>query len=184
MQIMSHRLFVALRPPEAIRQTLALSQSGIPGARWQVDAQLHVTLRFIGEVESHQAEDVVSALAAIQAPKLELRLSGVGHFGKGERINALWAGVSPVEGITALHHKIDRALVRVGIAPDPRAFVPHLTLARFAASTRASVAETWLASHAGLTSAVFAVDEFILYESHMGRHGSDYRAVERWPLRV
>jgi 2'-5' RNA ligase len=179
---MSHRLFVALRPPEAIRQALALCQSGSPGARWQVDAQLHITLRFIGDVEGHQAEDVVSALATIQAPKLPLRLSGVGHFGRGDRINALWAGVSPVEGITALHHKIDRALVRVGIAPDPRAFVPHLTLARFAASARASVAETWLAEHATLSSAPFVAEDFTLYESHMGRHGSDYRPVERWPL--
>ncbi len=181
---MSHRLFVALRPPEAFRQALALSQSGIPGARWQVDAQLHITLRFIGDVESHQAEDVVSALAAVQAPKLDLRLSGVGHFGKGDRINALWAGVEPIEGITALHHKIDRALVRAGIAPDPRAFLPHLTLARFSASTRASVAEGWLADHAGLSSPVFEAAAFTLYESQMGRHGSDYRAVERWPLGV
>ncbi len=179
---MSHRLFVALRPPEAIRQALALSQSGIPGARWQVDAQLHITLRFIGDVDSRQAEDVVTALSAIHAPKLALRLSGVGHFGKGERINALWAGVEPQDGIAALHRKLDRALVAVGIAPDPRAYLPHLTLARFAASTRASVATGWLADHAGLGSPLFELSEFILYESRMGRHGSDYHAVERWPL--
>jgi 2'-5' RNA ligase len=181
---MSHRLFIALRPPPAIRQALASSQSGIPGARWQADAQLHITLRFIGDVESHQAEDVVSALSGLDAPALDLRLSGVGLFGKGDRINALWAGVEPVEGITALHHKIDRALVRAGLAPDPRAFLPHLTLARFSASTRASVADGWLADHAGLSSLPFKAAEFILYESQMGRHGSDYRTVERWPLGV
>ena len=65
-----HRLFVALRPPPDIRDALVDVMDELPGARWQDEEQVHVTLRFIGEVERHQAEDIAAALATVSAPAL------------------------------------------------------------------------------------------------------------------
>lgn len=176
-----YRLFVALRPPPAIRAALASLMEGVPGARWQDDEQLHLTLRYIGEVDRRLAEDAAVALSAIVAPPVVLRLDGIGRFERRGRANALWAGVAPHDAIAALHRKIDRALVRVGLAGEPRAYLPHITLARLGAST--APVEPWLARHAGLASEPFEIAHFGLYESHLGSEGARYEAIARWSLR-
>ena len=86
------RLFVALELPEAVRTRLSMLQGGVPGARWSTDEQLHLTLRFIGEVDDNVAHDIDDALAGIRAPAFTLELAGVGEFG-GKNPRALWAGV-------------------------------------------------------------------------------------------
>ena len=73
------RLFVALSIPDTIAQRLMLLQGGVPGARWQRREQLHLTLRFIGEVDGSDARAVEDALAGIDALAFDLRLHGVGQ---------------------------------------------------------------------------------------------------------
>lgn len=178
-----HRLFVAATPPASVRADLSRLMAGVAGARWQADEQLHITLRFVGEVERPVAEDVAAALGAVHAPACAVALSGVGRFEKNGRANAIWAGLSPAEGLAHLHRKIDQALVRIGLPPEGRAYLPHVTLARFARTAGAGVEiERWLAEHAGLSSAPFAITHFALFESHLGSEGADYRMVERWAL--
>lgn len=176
-----HRLFVGLRLPAAVRDQLLDLMDDVPGARWQDDEQLHVTLRFIGEVERPVAEDVAAALGGIRSPALPLQLSGVGRFDSGGRANALWAGVAPREPLTALHRKIDAALVRIGLPPERRAYLPHITVARLNRS--AAPADAWLSRHAALISAPFEVGNAILFESHLTSSGARYEAVARYPLR-
>lgn len=171
-------LFVALRPPAAIRQRLIATMAGVPGVRWQDDDQLHLTLRFVGEIDRHRAEDVVAALGRVSGNAPTLRLAGVGAFD-----NALWAGVTPREPLAALHARVDGALRIAGIAPDRRAYLPHITLARLARGrTDAPEARRWLGDHAALTSPEFRPDRLILYESKLGREGARYDAVAFWPL--
>ncbi|MFC3711579.1 RNA 2',3'-cyclic phosphodiesterase [Sphingoaurantiacus capsulatus] len=175
-----HRLFVGIDPPEAIKDQLIDLMGGVAGARWQSDEQLHLTLRFIGEVDRHQANDVVAALASLHAPRFELSLAGVGTFDKRGQVNALWAGVTPHMAVHALHKKIDQAMVRVGLEPEHRAYQPHITLARFGRDTAGL--DGFVAQHGGLASAPFAVDDFCLYESELTNAGSVYTIVERYRL--
>ncbi|PCD03256.1 RNA 2',3'-cyclic phosphodiesterase [Sphingomonas spermidinifaciens] len=175
-----HRLFVGLRPPAPIRASLIEAMGGVPGARWQSDEQLHITLRFIGEVDSRAADDAALALASVRAAPLDLRIEGVGLFDKRGRTNALWAGVRPHDAIAALHRKIDQALVRAGFGAEGRAYLPHVTLARMGGG--AGAPDRWLADHAGLSSAPFAIGHFMLFESHLGQGGASYDAVERYRL--
>jgi RNA 2',3'-cyclic 3'-phosphodiesterase len=178
-----HRLFVALRPPPGIRESLADLMDGVPGARWQDDEQLHLTLRFIGAVDRPVAEDIAAALAAVQAPAPTVTLNGVGRFDHRGRTEALWAGVGPHDALAALHRKVDQAIVRAGLEPERRAYLPHLTVARLPRAAGAEIeVEAWLAHHAGLTSDPFALPHLILYESHLGRAGASYEAIARWPL--
>lgn len=178
-----HRLFVALRPPPPIRAALTTTMEGIAAARWQDDDQLHLTVRYIGPVERPLAEDIAGALAAVRAPAIDVRLAGVGRFAHRGVTEALWADVAPHDALASLHRKVDRALVGVGLAPERRAYRPHITLARFSriAGTNPAI-ERWLACHAGLASAPFALAHLILYESHLGHDGARYEAVARWPL--
>lgn len=177
------RLFVALRPPAAVRDRLADLMEGVPGARWQDDEQLHLTLRFVGEVERPQAEDLAAALAQISAPAPRVVLAGVGSFGARGRADTLWAGVAPPEPLRHLHAKVEQACARAGLPPDRRAYAPHVTVARLPRSLGASAeVARWLADHAPLTSEPFALPHLMLYRSHLGRSGASYEPVARWPL--
>jgi 2'-5' RNA ligase len=176
------RLFVALRPPPAIRAQLAATMDGVLGARWQDDDQIHLTLRFIGEIERPVAEDVAAALGQVHAEAPVVALGGVGRFERRGATTALWAGLSPHDALAALHRKVDQACIRAGLPPEGRAYLPHITLARMARSTAGPDAERWIAAHAGLASAPFALPHLVLYESVLTRDGARYEPVARWPL--
>lgn len=175
-----HRLFVAIRPPEDIRDQLLDLMEGVSGARWQDDDQLHLTLRFIGEVDRRTTEDIGAALGTVHQPAFDLALSGVGHFGSGGRPHALWAGVQPTEPLAHLHKKIDQALVRIGLEPERRAYRPHVTIARL--GRQAAPIGAFLKQHASLTSASFPVEAIGLYESRLSQAGASYELLMGYPL--
>jgi len=175
-----HRLFVALRPPAPIRQLLLAAMGGISGARWQSDDQMHLTLRFIGKVDRHLAGDVHAALGGVHHPPFALALNGIGCFDRRGFPDAVWAGVTPHEEVKALRKKVDAALLRVGVPPDERAFLPHITIARL--NRNAGPIGNLLEEAGGLTSPAFAVDSFALFESDLTHEAAVYSVVERYPL--
>ncbi|MES2173428.1 MAG: RNA 2',3'-cyclic phosphodiesterase [Pseudomonadota bacterium] len=170
-----HRLFVAIRPPADQRGNLLSLMDGVERARWQSDDQLHLTLRFIGEVDRHRANDIADALGAIRFAPFHVHLSGVGAFDRKGVVDTLWAGVKPRDPLAALHRKIDRTCVFVGLPPESRAYLPHVTLARFGRT--GGLIDPFLARHAALTGAPFRVDRFALFESRLGQQGATYHAI-------
>ena len=176
----THRLFVALRPPPFVRAALIAAMHGISGARWQVDEQLHLTLRFIGEVDRHRAEDIAAALGALHAPAVVARVVGVSLFERHGRPHMVWAGVEPLAPLAALHRKVDQLLARVGVAPETRAFTPHITLARL--NRGSGAVAPFLALQSDLASEVCTFGHVTLYDSEMGHGGSRYHPVARYPL--
>ena len=175
-----HRLFVAIRPPEEVRDLLIDTMDDSPALRWIGDEQLHLTLRFIGEVERPAANDIVAALDRVRSPRFDLRIKGVGQFEKRNG-GALWAGIDPKEPVAVLAAKIERAVQQAGQEPERRAFSPHITLARWN-RRNAEAVEAFLRRHADLRSEPFAVKEFILFESRLSRHGPHYEEITVFPL--
>jgi len=175
-----HRLFVAVRPPDTIRDQLIDAMDDSPEFRWQDDEQLHLTLRFIGEVERPLAEDLAEALGRISAPRFDARVKGVGRFDQ-RNSGVLWAGVEPKEPFAALAAKVERVCIGVGLAPERRAFHPHITLARWK-GYRSREAEDYVARQRALVSDGFSVDSFRLFESRLSRHGAHYEEIARYPL--
>lgn len=178
------RLFIALRPPPPIRELLFDLMDGVPGARWQDDEQLHLTMRFVGEVERPQAEDLAAALGNVHLPAAPVvALAGVGSFGARGRADTLWAGVSPAGMLADLHARVERACALAGLPPERRRYHPHVTVARLARSAGAGPAvDDWLARHAALAGEPFVLPHLILYRSHLARSGAAYEPVARWPL--
>lgn len=174
------RLFVALAIPDAVAASLLMLESGVPGARWQEREQLHLTLRFIGEVDGRDAASVDDALAALSAPRFTLQLKGVGEFG-GKQPRALWAGVARNEALTHLQKKIETALQRIGRPPETRKYIPHVTLARLRATSPGRVMD-FLVDHALYQSLAFEIAEFVLYSSELTPNGSLYIPERRYAL--
>src|SRR5690242_7015105 len=175
-----HRLFVAIRPPEPIRDLLIDAMDDSADFRWQDDDQLHITLRFIGEVDRPIAEDLAEALGRVHAEPFTIRVSSVGRF-EQRSSGALWAGVEPKEPLAALAAKVERVCVVVGLEPERRAFHPHITLARWK-GRRTREIHDFLERNRGLASEPFAIERFILFESHLSRHGAHYEEVASYPL--
>ena len=175
-----HRLFVAIRPPAEVRDRLIDAMDDSSELRWVGDDQLHLTLRFIGEVEGPLADDIALALGRVRADGFDLSLRGVGLF---ERRNggALWAAVTPKEPVAALAAKVERACVAAGLEPERRVFHPHVSLARWNRRS-APAAQAFLERNRALAAPSFTVDRFILYESRLSRHGAHYEAVAEYPL--
>lgn len=176
-----HRLFLGLAVPEAVSDAaLDLMDDGLP-VRWQEEAQLHLTLRFVGEVERPVAEDLAAAVSGVRFEAFDLSLAGVGRFAR-RRGGALWAGVAPREPLKALAARLERLCQQVGLEPEHRAFHPHLTLARWNGAEPAGIGP-WLERHAGFAGTRWAVDTLTLFESHLGRAGARYEPVLEVPAR-
>ncbi|MGE5562816.1 MAG: RNA 2',3'-cyclic phosphodiesterase [Bacillota bacterium] len=175
-----HRLFVAIRPPEPIVDLLVDAMDDSPDFRWQDEEQLHLTLRFIGEVDRPLANDLADALGGIRNPPLELRIGGVGRF-EQRNSGALWAGVEPRPPLAALAAKVERVCQSVGLDPERRAYHPHITLARWK-GRRTREVHDFLERKGGLSSEPFTCDSFLLFESRLSRHGAHYEPVASYPL--
>ena len=174
-----HRLFVAIRPPAEVREQLLALMQGVPGLRWQGDGQLHLTLRFIGEVERPLAEDIAVELGRIRFDPFAISLSGVGRFDQRHG-GALWAGIAPKEPLKALTQKVERACQSAGLPAERRAYHPHVTLARW--SKTAPNLEPFIQLYGTVKSDPWQVERFILYESRLGRDGAHYEAIAAFPL--
>ena len=176
------RLFAALAVPFEIGERLAAVQSGIEGARWRPLEALHITLRFFGEIAEDKAEDLDSELARINGGPLDLALSGVGAFGEGDRIAAIWAGLVDSPALRVLAGRCESAARRAGLKPDTRLYHPHVTLAYLRRPDPAQVA-AWIQGHNLLKSPVFQARAFGLYSSWQTSAGSRYEAERVYPLR-
>jgi 2'-5' RNA ligase len=175
------RLFVALALPDAVLDSLFALEYGVPGARWATREQLHLTLRFIGEVDGRDAAAIDDALAAITAPRFTMTLKGVDEFG-GKNPRALWAGVEPNEALIHLQRKIETALQRIGLEVETRKFTPHVTLARLRGSPPGRVLD-FLTDHALYRSGPFDMDAFVLFSSVLTSDGSHYTPERVYPLK-
>jgi len=177
------RLFTALTVPDDVAETLAHRQTGLPGARWRVADQLHITLTFYGEVDERRADDLAVELgrAATGGP-FEIVLAGVGAFGDGHRTRAIWAGVEPSERLSVLAGRCRNAAERAGIVVERRDYRPHLTLAYLKPQANPDRIGAWLAGHNLLRSPPIRVDRFGLYSSALTQDGSHYELEREYLL--
>jgi 2'-5' RNA ligase len=167
------RLFAALPIPFHIAEGLKRRQQGVPRARWRDEDQLHITLRFYGEVAEPVAADLDADLSTVSQPGFDIELAGVGSFGEGPDIRAIWAGVAESEPLKRLAARCETAARRVGLKPETRAYKPHVTLAYLRLPPPDRVA-AWIAGHNLLHSPSWRADRFGLYSSWRSDDGSRY----------
>lgn len=175
------RLFVGLSLSDELRDRLVEIQSGVPGARWIEPENLHVTLRFVGDVDRGQAEDLADSLSMIRAPAFDLSICGVGYFGQADKARLLYAGVERTPALQHLRDKVESVCVRLGLEPDARKFKPHVTLAylRDAAADRIGL---FTAEWQNLRFPPEPVEQFSLFSSWPAGEGRHYEEEAAFPL--
>jgi len=191
------RIFVALDLDEGIRSRIAKFTDGLresaPDARWVRVESLHVTLKFIGEQSSDEVEQIKSALSAVRSPSFQMSFGGYGFFPNPKVARVFWVGIRSGPELTELAASVDAATIDLGIPKEDHPFSPHLTLARGrsgAPSTqredvpnrRFQTLREKLANFSQPEFGTMTAREFFLFESHMGRGGSRYSKLHRFPL--
>lgn len=175
------RLFVGIMLPPAQRLSLSRICLGLHGAKWVDPGNLHVTIRFIGEVDDGTAADIDAALARLRMPGFPLSVAGIGLFGPDDRPRTLYAGVERSEPLLRLHERVEHALMRLRLPPEGRRFTPHVTLARFQ-GPRAEEVRRFAAANALFRLDPFPVESFHLVVSHLTKSGSVYEDAAAYPL--
>jgi 2'-5' RNA ligase len=175
------RLFVAIDLPGGVRDRLSSICCGLPGARWVEPEQMHLTLRFIGEVDSRVFEDVREALTEVHGDPFPLQLTGIGFFPPRGLPRVVWVGIKKSEQLVQLRNRIEAALVRSGLEPEGRKYSPHITLARLK-NTPASKIGAFLAHNGLFMTEEFMVNAFLLYSSVLNSKGAKHYIEDGYPL--
>jgi len=185
------RLFVALDLPEAVREALheliARLKPECRSAKWVRPEAMHVTLKFIGEVDAARLDSIRVALATVDsAQPVDMHFRGLGFFPNERRPRVLWCGVQASANLAELAADVDRALVPLGIAAESREFVPHLTLARFRAEGGSpSELDKVVRAAEEIKSYDFGATretEFHLIESMLKPSGAEYKRRQTFPI--
>jgi len=173
---MAKRLFIALELPESCRETLAALNPHLKGLRWLPAEQLHVTMSFIGHVNSTQEEPLREALAGVRVPQFFLPIQGVGTFG-GARPTVVWAGLGKGHPhLFALHKHVQDAVLHAGLEPDLKPFHPHITLGRANGVSGATLLP-FLRRNAEAEFGLWKVTGFAMFSSILSSEGATH-AVE------
>ena len=174
------RLFTALKVPSKVVDHLCLLQSGLPGARWIDRENFHITLRFVGDIERPLALELAQSLEEVQAAPFNLQLDTLDAFGNSKP-HSLFAAVKRSDELMALRSEQDRICRRLRIDPDPRKYIPHLTLARVRGVSVSAIAG-YLSNNGGFQSTPFEVDRFVLLSSRESVGGGPYVEEEVYRL--
>ena len=174
------RLFTGLEIPAEIGQTLSGLRGGLPGARWIDPENYHVTLRFIGDIDGISANEIATMLYRVNRKPFEVKLQGLTSFG-GRKPRAVVAAVAPVPPLVELQAELERLMQRVGLEPEGRKFMPHVTLARLRDSSSLQVAD-YLSARGPVRVAPFSVSRFVLFSSKASVGGGPYVVEAAYPL--
>ncbi len=182
------RCFVACGLPRAVLEAVESYQRRLQPAlrpldlepRWARPASLHLTLRFLGDIDEALVDPLGRALrlAMARVPEFTFRLGGLGCFPDPKRPRVLWLGARAPE-LAKLHGAAQGALEELGFAPDRRPFHPHLTLARF---RRPNSLGDLLQAPPVFDQRQVPVAEVVLYRSELSPKGARYTALRRAAL--
>ena len=174
------RLFTAIEIPEAIREELSALEMPLAGASWLDEDDLHLTVRFFGDVSAGQARDVMDLLETSAADAFAVTIAGVGTF--GAEPHSLYASVDATPGLDALARAHDRVARGAGLPNAKRPFKPHITLARLQYAEPLKLAR-FLTLNAGLAFEPFFVHRVGLFSARPRTGGGPYVLEEVYPLR-
>ena len=174
------RLFTGLEIPKEVAQSLSLLRGGLPGARWIDPENYHVTLRFIGDIDDRLAHEIASLLDGVRRRSFEVRFGNLMSFG-GRKPRAVVVAAEPIQPLVELQSELERLMQRLGLEPEGRKFIPHVTLARLRESSSREVAD-YLSTRGPVFGSSFHVSRFVLFSSRSSVGGGPYVIEADYPL--
>jgi 2'-5' RNA ligase len=171
------RSFVAIPLPDATRDALVRLQAELqpifPGWRLTNPENLHLTLRFLGDIPEDSLEKLSKIVLSVadSSSSFQLTTSGIGAFPSWQRGRIVWLGFKASDPVSQLHRKLSEGLLQVGIPEERRPFQPHLTLGR---SRQIRALPPLPDQVQQRLPAEFTVDRLVLYQSRLTPQGAIY----------
>lgn len=175
------RLFTAITIPEEIKARLHELFIPIEGVKWQDKSQMHLTLRFIGEVDTGTAGKIIDEIDEVQVPPFDITLAELGTFPERGKPKVIWVGVEHSEMLHELYDRLDEACQHAGLEPDNRSFKPHITLGRNKGKATQEIRK-YLAHQDVPNFDPIYVSEFCLFSSELTPKGAIYHLEKKFPL--
>jgi RNA 2',3'-cyclic 3'-phosphodiesterase len=169
-----YRLFIAIDFPDEVKDDLANICFGVQGAKWVPKENMHLTIRFIGDVDEAGYHALRDGLSDVNASRFSLSLKGVGHFPPRNQPRVLWAGIEKNEQLMELRDFVETSLREAGIAPEERKFAAHVTLARLGPNTPLGAVTAFLSTNGLFRARPLPVEEFHLYSSVLSESGATH----------
>ena len=172
------RLFTGLELPSDIGLDLNFMQGGISGARWIDRESFHITLRFIGDIDDHLGREVAMAMDEAMIKPFAISIKGIDVFG-GNKPHAIIARIEENPELMRLQQSQERICQSLGLQPEGRKYIPHVTLARLRDPDPRAL-RMFIESHALYRSRPFMVERFVLFSSKPSRGGGPYAVEEAY----
>jgi len=174
------RLFTGIEIPPEIGERLAFLRGGLPGARWVDKENYHLTLRFVGDIDMNVAHDIADTLGKVSRFGFPLAIDGIVSFGT-RKPHAIVARIGRSQPLRDLQAEQERLMQRIGLPPEQRKFIPHVTLARLRGANGRDIA-AYLSARGGFVSSPFEVSRFVLFSARNSGGGGPYVIEEAYPL--
>lgn len=176
------RLFVGIYPDSVVRDALASLATSLRGFRWTPPEQLHLTLRFLGELDDATAGRAEAALATVSVGAFLLEPAGVGVFPPRGPAGVVWVGFGTAHPhLFQLRQRVDDALLAAGVPLELRPFQAHLTVARVREASAGTIAE-FVKRHRDFTAPPWRATSFALMESRLNSAGAEHAVRRMYPL--
>jgi 2'-5' RNA ligase len=184
------RLFIAVPLPDKIIESVSEIQNSLKKSsetlvKWVNTRSIHITLKFLGEIEENRVAVINQSLSKIEVPfqSIDLSLNNIGFFPNPKRPRVIWVGLKgDTENTAIIADKIDKALIKEGFEPENRPFKPHLTLGRFKDNYRLDSLLSKVEEISPASSDVFTSTEFHLYQSVLKPSGAEYKVLNSFLL--
>ena len=177
------RLFIGIDPPQSHRLQIESICFGLPGVRWVPPEQIHLTLRFIGEVDGSIFRQIIDELAEIKTEPLTLKIKGIGHFPPRRSPRVIWLGLEQNDELVQLRNRIEKSLVQIGLKPEGRKFAAHITIARLK-NPPINKIKDFLAANYHYELPPFTVKEFNLFSSKLNSSGAIHQIEASYPVKI
>jgi 2'-5' RNA ligase len=182
------RIFVGIKLAEATRENIARELKPFKkianSIRWTESGNIHLTLKFLGEISAGLLERIEETLLAAKIPvaPFPLKITGFGKFPAGDNLHIFWAGVDDTPPLRALFDWIENTLAPLGIAREAQPFNPHITLGRNKARYNFKTLFELLAEKRDIFLAECQVTSFQLFSSQLTPAGPLYKILKEIPL--
>jgi RNA 2',3'-cyclic 3'-phosphodiesterase len=181
------RLFIAIhiKPSEEFLDAIQLLQEQMVRERvkWVEEENLHLTLKFIGEVPEEMVGKIKNQLSVVpEMGEISFSIEGIGIIKNLADPRAIYANINNGSAIEMLSHEIDKRLADIGILPETKKFLPHLTLGRIKILNDKELLRDILSDFKNSYFQKEVCREFILFESVLTQKGPIYKKVSGYPL--
>lgn len=169
-----YRLFLAIDPPDNIKDRVINTYMGLNNTRWVNRDQLHITIHFLGDCTGRELQELKNSINKLELNSFNIKIKGASFFSRKKVPNTLWLGIQMSENLKDLYAKTRLLIENTGIILENRKFKPHLTVARLNKKAVPDDILPYLSCNESFEAEPFTVNKITLFSSVLTKAGAEH----------